>query len=45
MLATGLMSGEQGHAPSPDALPIWDALWFIAETYRLDPYADFDTYI
>lgn len=44
MLATGLMSGELGHAPSPDALPIWDALWFIAETYRLDPHADFDTY-
>jgi branched-chain amino acid transport system substrate-binding protein len=44
MLATGLMSGELGHAPSPDALPVWDALWFIAEAYRLDPDADIDTF-
>ena len=44
MLATGLMSAELGHAPSPDALPVWDALWFVAETYRLDPHADIGTF-
>lgn len=40
MLAAGLMSAELGTAPSPDALPAWDAIWIIAETYRLDPDAD-----
>ena len=40
MMASGLMSAELGIAPSPDALPVWDAIWIIAETYRLDPDAN-----
>lgn len=45
MLAAGLMSAELGMAPSPDALPAWDAIWIIAETYRLDPDADLQDFI
>lgn len=44
MLAAGLMSAELGVAPSPDSLPAWDALWYIAETYRRSPDADVATF-
>jgi branched-chain amino acid transport system substrate-binding protein len=40
MLVAGLMSAELGEAPSTSAVPIWDALWFIGEAYRLAPEAD-----
>ena len=43
MLATGLLSAELGSAPSPDALPAWEALWFIAEAYRISPDPDIGT--
>lgn len=44
MMAAGLMSAELGVAPTPAALPVWDAIWIIAETYRLNPDADSDTF-
>lgn len=40
MLVTGLMAAELETAPSPASLGVWDALWFIAEAYRLNPKAD-----
>lgn len=39
-MVAGLMSAKLGAAPSPKTLGIWDALWFIAEAYRLNPVAD-----
>lgn len=40
MLVTGLMAAELETTPSPSTLGVWDALWFIAEAYRLNPKAD-----
>ena len=40
MLIAGLMSTEDNPAPSPATLPIWDAVWFVAEALRLNPEAD-----
>lgn len=39
MLVTSLMSAKMAASPSPTALSLWDALWFIAEAYRLNPEA------
>lgn len=39
-MVTGMMSAKLGTAPSPKTLAVWDALWFIAEAYRLNPVAD-----
>jgi len=40
MIVTGLMSAKLGTTPSPKTLGIWDALWFVAEAYRLNPTAN-----
>jgi branched-chain amino acid transport system substrate-binding protein len=40
MMAAAVMSAELGGAPSPSSLPVWDALWFLAEAYRVDSNAD-----
>lgn len=39
MMVTSLMSAKLAASPSPTALGLWDALWFIAEAYRLNPEA------
>ncbi|SDL46149.1 amino acid/amide ABC transporter substrate-binding protein, HAAT family [Geoalkalibacter ferrihydriticus] len=40
MMVTGMMAAELGRTPSPSSLGVWDALWFVAEAYRLNPEAD-----
>jgi len=42
MMITGMMAAELGTTPSPSTLGVWDALWFIAEAYRLNPMAGTD---
>jgi branched-chain amino acid transport system substrate-binding protein len=40
MFASSLMTSTLGTLPAPTSLPIWDAVWAIAETYRLNSDAD-----
>lgn len=42
MMITGMMSAKLDASPAPSTIGVWDALWFLAESYRLNPDADTD---